>query len=161
MPHVMNAYSARGAFTEIGNKPARGRPQMRIERAVIDRADRLRKGQTEMPSRPITSSPRHSRNAGSDPEGHRSTKANARLPPLAPLPRPPFNDDGSKGKHVPASAGIEDSSQISFRAGCGKTATAETRGHLSLFRVPIAGSSVPLEHDRFGLNQNRSPGLLF
>ncbi len=42
VPHIVNAYSARCAFTQIGNLPASVRPLMRIERAVIDRADRVR-----------------------------------------------------------------------------------------------------------------------
>ena len=41
VPHVVNAYSARRAFTQVGNPAASRQPKLRIERAVIDRADRL------------------------------------------------------------------------------------------------------------------------
>ena len=41
VPHIMNAYSPRCAFAQLGNHAARVRPQERIERAVIDRADRV------------------------------------------------------------------------------------------------------------------------
>jgi hypothetical protein len=40
--HIMNANSAACAFTQIGNLPASVWPLMRIESAVIDRADRVR-----------------------------------------------------------------------------------------------------------------------
>jgi len=41
VPRIMNAYSARRAFTQVGNLSASVRPLLRIERAVIDRADRV------------------------------------------------------------------------------------------------------------------------
>jgi hypothetical protein len=41
VPQIMNAYAARRAFTQVGNLSASVRPLLRIERAVIDRADRV------------------------------------------------------------------------------------------------------------------------
>ena len=43
VPQIMNAYSAACAFTQIGNFSASVRPLLRIERAIVDRADRIGK----------------------------------------------------------------------------------------------------------------------
>jgi hypothetical protein len=41
VPQIVNADSARGAVRQIGDFSARVQPPLRIERAVVDRADRL------------------------------------------------------------------------------------------------------------------------
>jgi hypothetical protein len=41
VPQIVNAYSARRAFTQVGNLSASVWPPLRIKRAVIDRADRV------------------------------------------------------------------------------------------------------------------------
>jgi hypothetical protein len=41
VPHIVNAYAARRALTQVGDLSASVRPLLRIERAVIDRADRI------------------------------------------------------------------------------------------------------------------------
>jgi hypothetical protein len=41
VPRIMNAYSARRAFTQVGNLSASVRPLLRIERTVIDGAYRI------------------------------------------------------------------------------------------------------------------------
>jgi hypothetical protein len=41
VPQIMNAYSARCAFTQVGNLSASVRPPLRVKRAVMDRAYRV------------------------------------------------------------------------------------------------------------------------